>query len=458
MSELIVSVSGVRGIIGDSLTPDNIIKFTSAFAEYCRKHSKSKRIVVGRDGRLHGDVIANIVLSNLTLMGFQVVNIGIVPTPTVQIAAEKTHAAGGIAITASHNPQMWNGLKFLNSNGEFLDGKQIAELKEIASEGNFRLETIKKLRPVIDDNTWIKKHIDLVLSQRILRLKKIRERNFKVVVDTVNSAGSVIIPMLLRRLGCRVIEIFCNGSGIFPHTPEPIPENLEALSRMVVKRKADLGIAIDPDSDRLVIIDENGKPFGEENTIVTVVRYILRNTKGSNKNVTVNLSTTRAVDRNAKLYGGKVFRSPVGEINVVKEMKRNGSIIGGEGSGGVIYPKVHYGRDAIAGAAIILQELASFGGEVSEYKNEISKFYISKAKIKSIKNPDAILNAIVRKYTKKDCKISTKDGVKLDFENHWVHIRKSNTEPILRIITEAEGKKETGKLQNEFLKEVKKMV
>ena len=458
MSDLIVSVSGVRGIIGDSLTPENIFKYSSAFTEFCRKHSKSKRIVVGRDGRLHGDIISGMVISNLTLMGYQVINIGVVPTPTVQIATEETRSAGGIAITASHNPQMWNGLKFLKSNGTFLEGKEIEELKNIAKEGKFKFETVKKLRPVIDDNTWIKKHIELVLSQKLVNVRKIRDRNFKIVVDSVNSAGSVIIPMLLRRLGCRVIEMFCNSSGIFPHTPEPIPENLEALSRMVVKRKADLGIAIDPDSDRMVIIDEHGKPFGEENTIVTVVRYILKNTKGKNKNVTVNLSTTRAVEKNASLFGGKVFRSPVGEINVVKEMKKNGSIIGGEGSGGVIYPKVHYGRDAVAGVALALQEFASFDGEVSEYKNEISKFYISKAKITGVKNPDSVLNKIIRKYKNEDCKITTKDGVKLDFENYWVHVRKSNTEPILRVITEAEGKKVTEKLQNEFLREVKKVI
>jgi phosphomannomutase len=278
------------------------------------------------------------------------------------------------------------------------------------------------------------------------------------VVDAVNSAGSVIIPMMLRRLGCRVIEIFCNSSGIFPHTPEPIPENLGALSRMVVKRNADFGIAIDPDSDRMVIIDEKGEPFGEENTIVTAVRNILSNTKGKNKNVTVNLSTTRAVEKNVSLFGGKVYRSRVGEINVVREMKRNGSIIGGEGSGGVIYPKVHYGRDAVVGIALVLQEFASFEGEVSEYKKQISNLFISKAKINNIQNPDSVLNAIIKKYKNKDCKITTKDGVKLDFDNHWIHIRKSNTEPILRIITEAEGKKTTEKIQNEFLREVKRML
>ncbi len=458
MSDIIVSVSGVRGIIGDSLTPWSISKYTSAFAEYCRKNNKSKRIVVGRDGRLHGDIVSGMVISNLTFLGFQVLNIGIAPTPTVQIATEETRSAGGIAITASHNPQMWKGLKFLNSNGTFLDGKQIEELKELAEEGKFKFEAERKLRPVIRDLTWIKKHVDEVLALRTVNLKKIRERNFKIVVDAVNSAGSVIIPMLLRRLGCRVIEMFCNGSGIFPHTPEPIPENLGALSRMVVKRNADFGIAIDPDSDRMVIIDEKGEPFGEENTIVTAVRYILRNTKGKNRNVTVNLSTTRAVEKNASLFGGKVYRSPVGEINVVKEMKKNGSIIGGEGSGGVIYPKVHYGRDAIVGVALVLQEFASFDGEVSEYKKEISNFFISKAKINNVKNPDSVLNTIVRKYKNKDCKITTKDGVKLDFENYWIHIRKSNTEPILRVITEAEGKKATEKIQNEFLREVKKLL
>lgn len=458
MSNIIVSVSGLRGITGETLTPENIIKYTSAFAEYCRKKKITKRIIVGRDGRLHGEVISNMVISNLAMSGFQVINIGVVPTPTVQIATEETRSAGGIAITASHNPQMWNGLKFLNPDGTFLDKNQVEQLISIAENGKFYYESVRKLRQVTDDNTWIKKHIDLVLSNRIVNLRKIRERNFRIVIDAVNSAGSVIVPMLLRRLGCRVIEIFCNSSGIFPHTPEPIPENLEALKRMVLKRKADFGIAVDPDSDRLVIITEKGETFGEENTIVTAVRNVLKSIKGRNKNVTVNLSTTRAVDVNAKSLGGKVFRSPVGEINVVKEMMKNGSVIGGEGSGGVIYPKIHYGRDAMVGIALVLQEFASFDGEVSEYKNFISRFHISKAKINDVRNPDSVLNSIIRKYKNKDCKITTKDGVKLDFEKYWVHIRKSNTEPIIRIITEAEGKKETEKIQNEFIKEVKRMM
>lgn len=457
MPEIIVSVSGIRGIIGETLTPENIIKYTSAFAEYCRRKNITKRIIVGRDGRLHGDIISNLVTSTLTMNGFHVINIGIVPTPTVQIATEETRSAGGISITASHNPQIWNGLKFLNPNGTFLDKKQVEQLIKIAKQGDFRYEIERKIRTVTEDNTWLKKHLDLVLSQRTINLRKIRERNFKIIVDCVNSSGSIIVPMLLRRLGCRVTEIFCNGSGIFPHTPEPIPENLTELSKAVVNKNADLGIAVDPDSDRLVIITEKGEPFSEENTIVTVVRNILKNIKGKNKNVTVNLSTTRAVENNAKMFYGKVFRSPVGEINVVKEMFRNGSVIGGEGSGGVIYPKVHYGRDAIVGIALVLQEFASFDGEVSEYKKMISNLYISKAKINNVPNANSVLKSIIKKYQNKDCHINTKDGVKLDFEKYWIHIRKSNTEPILRIITEAEGKSVTEKIQNEFIKEVKKM-
>jgi len=457
MPEIIVSVSGIRGILGETLTPENIIKYSSAFAEYCRRKNITRRIIVGRDGRLHGDLLSNLVTSTLTLNGFQVINIGIVPTPTVQIATEETRSAGGISITASHNPQIWNGLKFLNPNGTFLDKKQVGQLIKIAAQGNFKYESERKIRTVIEDNTWLKKHIDLVLSQRTINLRKIRERNFKIIVDCVNSAGSIIVPMLLRRLGCRVTEIFCNSSGIFPHTPEPIPGNLYELSKAVVNKGADLGIAVDPDSDRLVIITEKGEPFSEENTIVTVVRNILKSVKGKNKNVTVNLSTTRAVEYNAKQFFGKVFRSPVGEINVVKEMMKNGSIIGGEGSGGVIYPKVHYGRDAIVGIAFILQEFASFDGEVSEYKKMISNLHISKAKINNIKNPDSVLKAIIKRYSSSDCKINIKDGVKLDFEKYWIHIRKSNTEPVLRIITEAEGKQQTEKIQNEFIKEVRKL-
>jgi phosphomannomutase len=450
MSEIIASVSGVRGILGDNLTPENIIKFTSAFIAYCKKNSKSKKIVVGLDGRLHGNIISGMVLSTVSMSGYTAIDIGVVPTPTVQIATEDLKAAGGIAITASHNPQIWNGLKFLNSDGTFLDGNQIKEVIESSKKSNFEYVGIKDIKPVESDYTWIQRHIDKVLKLKSVDVNKIKKRKFRIVIDAVNSAGSYIVPVLLQKLGCKVIELFCDGSGIFPHTPEPLPHNLKQLCDAVKKYKADLGISVDPDSDRLVIITDKGESYIEENTITTVVRSVMKNSKLKNKTATVNLSTTRAVDDIAEEFGGKVFRSPVGEINVVKEMKHNGSIVGGEGSGGVIIPDLHYGRDAIVGIALILQEFAEYKGKVSEYKNTLPKYYISKVKFDVTENPDKILQKTITHYKNQDCKITTTDGVKLDFPGYWIHMRKSNTEPIIRIIVEARDKNEAEDIQNKL--------
>jgi phosphomannomutase len=455
MSKIIASVSGVRGIIGDNLTPQNIIKFTSAFANYCREKSRSKKIVVGRDGRLFGKVISDIVISDLTLSGFQVIDIGVVPTPTVQIAAEDLKSAGGISVTASHNPQIWNGLKFLNSDGTFLDELRIKELLSFNEKRKDYYEKLENLKTTIVDDSWIKKHIEKVLDSGIVNLKKIKKRKFKIVVDAVNSSGSVIVPLLLKKLNCDVVELFCDGSGVFPHKPEPLSGNLKQLSRAVVMNKADFGISVDPDSDRLVLIAEDGKPFGEENTITTVVKNILKNISSKKKNVTVNLSTTRAVDDVAELFGGRVYRSPVGEINVVEEMKRNKSLVGGEGSGGVIIPDIHYGRDAIAGISIVLQEFANYNGKVSDYKKELPKYHIAKTKIEFTGKPDTILKKIIRSHRNKECKITTADGVKLDYKDYWIHLRKSNTEPIIRIVIEARTKRQIEIIQSEFIKEIK---
>jgi len=458
LSEIIASVSGVRGIYGDNLTPQNISKFTSAFAEYCRKNSKSKKIVVGRDGRLNGEIISNLVVNNLLLSGFEVVYIGIAPTPTVQIATEDLKAAGGIAVTASHNPQQWNGLKFLNSNGTFLDPAQIKEFLSITEKGDFNYAQVKEIKKLSFDLSWNDNHIEKVLKLSIIDKAKIKKRKFKVVLDTVNSAASMIAPKLLKLLGCKVIELYCDGSGIFPHTPEPLPENLKLLTASVKKNKADLGIAIDPDSDRLVIITDKGEPFIEENTITSVANLVLRKSKGKNKSVCVNLSTTRAVDDIAKNNNAKSYRSAVGEINVVKEMMKNKSVVGGEGSGGVIYPELHYGRDAIIGMALILQEFTESGMKVSDYKNSLPQYYIVKTKIENVKNPDKILKTVIEKYKKADCKITTIDGVKLDFTDYWIHLRKSNTEPIIRIITEAKSAKEAKSIQQKFVSEIKKLI
>ena len=451
MSEIIFSVSGVRGIYGDSLTLPVVVHYTLAFAKFCRDNKKSRKVIVGRDGRLMGDEVSAVAIYTLSIAGFEVIDIGVVPTPTVQLAVEKLKAAGGIAITASHNPQQWNGLKFLDSDGTFLKSKQIDEVKKNLKTNKFSFVNTDKPAKVKGDDTWIDKHIGYVLKLNYINVTKIKRRKFKVVVDAVNASGSVIIPCLLKKLGCEVVELYCDGSGKFPHLPEPLPQNLKLLSAGVRKHKADIGFAIDPDGDRLVLICEDGKPFIEENTIVTVVRNVLKHSSKKNK-VCVNMSTTRAVEDVANDYKGKVFRTPVGEINVVNEMKAVKAIVGGEGSGGVIVPKVHYGRDASVGAALVLNELADFKGKVSEYKNTIPQYHIEKAKIQTNGDPTKLLKRIEKEYKKKDCKVSTLDGVKLDFADYWIHLRKSNTEPIIRIITEAKSKKEAVRIQTEFLK------
>ncbi len=455
MSEIIFSVSGVRGIYGDTLTLPVTVHYTLAYARFCRENSRSRKIVVGLDGRMKGDEIHAVVVYTLALSGFEVIDIGVTPTPTVQLAVEKTKAAGGIAVTASHNPQQWNGLKFLDSDGTFLKSNQIDKIKKYLKENYFNFVRPDNKLNIKRDDTWLKKHIDLVLKSGFVNTAKIRRRKFKVVVDAVNASGSVIIPALLKKLGCEVVELYCNGTGKFPHLPEPLPQNLTLLSKAVKKHKADVGFAIDPDGDRLVLICEDGKPFIEENTIVTAIRGVLRNTKSKVKNTVVNMSTTRAAEDVTKEFGGMISRSAVGEINVVNLMRKTKAIVGGEGSGGVIVPKIHYGRDAMVGTAAILNELANFKGTISEYKKTIPEYHIVKTKIETKGDPGKLLKKIEKEYSKKKCRISTIDGVKIDFPDYWIHLRKSNTEPIIRIITEAKSQKEAERIQNEFLKGIK---
>lgn len=454
MNEPIVSVSGVRGIVGINLNPDIINRYVSAFARLCATESNSKQIVIGWDGRLYGNYLKDIVSSNLIFSGFQVINIGIVPTPTVQIATEELKAAGGISITASHNSQEWNGLKFLGSNGTFLTPDKIHKLKLFAQISNDYQATINKILPPVDDYTWIEKHIEKIINLRYLNFYKIKKRHFRVVIDAVNASGSFVIPALLERFNCEVIKLFCDGSGIFPHTPEPIPENLTALKRAVKKYRADFGIAVDPDTDRLVLITNEGKPFIEENTIVLASIAVLKYYKKRTQSITINLSTTRAVDDIAKIFGAKVHRSPVGEINVVSLMKKKKSIIGGEGSGGVILPELHYGRDALVGIALVLQELADTNLSLSEYKKIIPEYYIYKTKIEVKKEPDYLLNKISLMLKSEDCKITTSDGIKADYNDYWIHLRKSNTEPIIRIIIEAKSRKQAKEVYRRFRKKI----
>ncbi len=447
MPTLMVSVSGIRGIIGDGLEPEVLVKFTSAYAEFCGKGT----IVIGRDARITGELVKNIVSGTLAAKGFNVVDIGIVPTPTVQYTVKNLKAAGGIAISASHNPNEWNALKLLNSTGQFMTPEENVQLLKI-------LENVPKyvdwesIGKISFYEEGLKKHVEDVLKLKYIDKEKIRKRKFRVVADCVNGAGVYVIPDLLREFGCEVIEMNCERSGIFPRLPEPIPENLTGTMEKVKEEKADIGIVVDPDVDRLVLITDKGQPFSEENTITQAVKFILSKEKG---NVAVNLSTTRAVDDVANAAGCKVFRSPVGEANVVKKMKEVDAIIGGEGSGGVIYPALHFGRDALVGIAITLQHLLEFGGTISELKDSLPKYFIAKRKIKlKNANPDAILHSLKNKYGNE--KINTEDGLRIDFPDHWVHFRKSNTEPIIRCITEAETQDKAEQYIDKYFGDIKK--
>jgi len=452
MPPLIVSISGLRGIVGESLTPDVVVRYVSAYSDYCGKGT----IVIGRDGRITGKMIAELAASTIMAKGCDVVDLGVCPTPTVQMAVEHSDAVGGIAVTASHNPMEWNGLKFLAKTGMFLDADENKEfLALIGKDSSYaRWQNIGRFKK---DNTFLERHIDAVINLKYLDAERIRRRKFKVVVDCVNSAGSEVIPKLLRRLGCEVVELNCDRSGVFPHAPEPVPENLTDLCERVVEENADLGIAVDPDVDRLVLITEKGEPFGEEYTITQAVKFILMvdsrlgfQDSIKKRKVVVNLSTTRAVEDVAKEFDAEVVRTPVGEINVAKRMKEIDALIGGEGSGGVILPDVHLGRDALVGIGLTLQHLLEFGGTMSELRANLPNYFIVKKKIE-LKQDDGetVLNEIKQRYAKE--KMNTDDGVRIDYPDFWVHLRKSNTEPIIRIIAEARTKEQVEHVTQEFI-------
>ncbi|MGA3286483.1 MAG: phosphoglucosamine mutase [Bacteroidota bacterium] len=450
---LMVSISGIRGVVGETLTPETIVQYTSAYALYCNRG----HIVVGRDGRITGKNVLDIATSTLLQMGCDVTDLGICPTPTVALAIKKLKAAGGISITASHNPMIWNGLKFFASTGLFLDVDENREFWRLAEQPAKYVSWNKQGKYTLQE-TFLDEHIREVLSLSYINIGKIRARKFKVVLDCVNSAGGMIVPRLLEKLGCDIIPIHCEMTGIFGHAPEPIPENLTSLCAQVREQHADIGIAVDPDVDRLVLINEKGKPFGEEYTIASCTKFILekitnRQSKIDNRQslkVVINLSTTRAVEDIAKHYGASTLRTPVGEINVAKKMKEVGAVIGGEGSGGVILSKVHLGRDAIVGIALVLQHLTEFGGTLSELKAALPQYYITKGKVDlGSLNPDAILKQLAVEHSVSDT-INTDDGLKIDFPESWVHLRKSNTEPIIRIIAEAHTKAEADELVKKF--------
>jgi phosphomannomutase len=455
---LMVSISGIRGVIGESLTPASVTKYAAGFAEYCMRNTAGRpTVVIGRDGRITGEMIVDLVSGTLRAKGVDVRDIGICPTPTVQIVVEKLKAAGGIAVTASHNPMKWNGLKFMAATGMFLNGAENKAFWQMA-ETPAPYAGWETSGSLVRDNSWLAKHIEAVLGLRLLDLPVVRERKFKVVLDSVNAAGGLIVPALLEQLGCHVIQMNCEVSGVFAHTPEPIPENLTTVAARVKAEKADLGICVDPDVDRLVLMTEKGEPYGEEYTIASAVEFVLgrlAGTRGGNPfYVVANLSTTRAVDDIARRRSAVVVRTPVGEINVATKMKEIGAVIGGEGSGGVILPDVHLGRDAIVGIGLILQLLAESGKTLSGLKATLPQYSIAKGKMElGAVAPDEILDRI-RDAHAREGKINTDDGLKMDFDDYWVHLRKSNTEPIIRIIAEAPTMDRAAAVVETFRKEI----
>lgn len=449
MPTLMVSISGIRGIVGDGLTPEVIVKYTSAYADFI----KQGKVIVGRDARITGEMVTKIVVGTLQAKGLDVVDIGIVPTPTVQFTVKTLEAEGGIAITASHNPNEWNALKLLNSTGQFMNPEEHDTMKTFLNQESY-YESWQKIGKCSEYYQAIDNHIDEILNLPVIDVEKIKFRKFQVLLDCVNGAGVYSVPKLLDKLGVEYIQMNCDKSGIFPRLPEPLPENLIETMNAVKENNVDLGIVVDPDVDRLVLITDKGEPFGEENTITQVVQFILSKTKG---NVAVNLSTTRAVDDVAKEFGCKVFRSPVGEANVVKKMKEVDAIIGGEGSGGVIYPALHYGRDALVGIALTLQHLVEKEISLSQLKEQLPNYFITKKRIDlTDSSPDEVINQILFRY--KNYKTNTDDGLRIDFDDHWVHLRKSNTEPIIRIIVEAKTKDLAEKLAEKYFAEIKELV
>jgi len=453
---LIKSISGIRGTIGgkagEGLTPLDIVKFTAAYATLLRtkKQTSSNKIVTGRDARLSGEMVKDLVIGTLTGMGFDVVDIDFATTPTTELAVIMENAAGGIILTASHNPKQWNALKLLNEKGEFLNAAEGQEILKIAEAEDFKFADIDNLGHLTTDTTYAQKHIEHVLNLKLVDVEAIRKANFTVAIDCVNSVGGIVIPALLNALGVEnICGINCEPTGIFAHNPEPLPEHLTEISDMVKTTKADVGFVVDPDVDRLAIICENGDMFGEEYTLVSVADYILQHTPG---NTASNLSSTRALRDITQKHNGKYEAAAVGEVNVVEKMKAINAIIGGEGNGGIIYPESHYGRDALVGIALFLTQLAKSGKKVSELRASYPTYYMAKQKVELTPetNIDAILSQVKKKYAAYP--VNDIDGVKIDFPDKWVHLRKSNTEPIIRIYTEAPTMQEAEELATEIKK------
>jgi len=455
---LIKSISGIRGTIGgrsgDNLTPIDAVKFAAAYGQWLKnyRNKTNYRVVVGRDARISGAMIQDLVMNTLVGMGIHVIDLGLSTTPTVEVAVPMERADGGIILTASHNPKQWNALKLLNHKGEFLDGVEGAKILQIADDESIEFADVDTLGKITKNEAYIDMHIDEVLALDLVDVDAVRKAGFTVVVDGVNSTGGIAIPRLLNRMGVKPIELYCDPTGHFPHNPEPLKEHLGDICAMVLDKKADFGIVVDPDVDRLAFIDEKGEMFGEEYTLVAVADYVLSRTPG---NTVSNLSSSRALRDITRKHNGTYNASAVGEVNVVQLMKDTDAVIGGEGNGGIIYPASHYGRDSLVGVALFLTYLAEQSHTVSELKASYPQYFMSKQKIQLTPelDVDALLEQMAAKYA--DEELSTVDGVKIDFEHHWVHLRKSNTEPIIRIYTEAGSQAEADHVTNAMIATIK---
>ncbi|MDQ3046609.1 MAG: phosphoglucosamine mutase [Bacteroidota bacterium] len=475
---LIKSISGIRGTIGgkpgEGLSPLDVVKFTSAYAAFIGKNlpagtqvSKGKklRIVVGRDARISGDMVNNLVLGTLQGMGVDIIDIGLSTTPTVEIAVAEEKADGGIILTASHNPKQWNALKLLNEKGEFISEKDGAEVLEIAEKEFYSYADVNSLGKITKNDKYFKIHIDKIVALSLVDVPAIKAAKFKVVIDCVNSTGGIVLPQLLTALGVdNVVELYCDPTGEFPHNPEPLPENLRDISKAVIKEKAHVGIVVDPDVDRLALVCEDGEMFGEEYTLVAVAEYVLNKRSPSEKagnkkgNTVSNLSSTRALRDVTEKHGGQYSASAVGEVNVVKMMKEVKAIIGGEGNGGIILPELHYGRDALVGIALFLSHLAKYGKTCSMLRSTYPNYHISKNKIELTPeiDVDRILIDIEEKYKKQP--INKVDGVKIEFDKEWVHLRRSNTEPIIRIYSESESETTADNLAKKIMADIRELI
>ncbi|MGK0126902.1 MAG: phosphomannomutase [Candidatus Azotimanducaceae bacterium] len=459
---LIKSISGIRGTIGgevgNNLTPIDAVKFASAYGSWLLKRNPNKSkltVVIGRDARISGKMVSSLVANTLVGLGINVIDLGLSTTPTVEVAVPIENADGGIILTASHNPKQWNALKLLNENGEFLNGEEGKKILEIAESDDFLFAEVDDLGTYSKNTTYVEKHIDEVLKLELVDVDAIKKAKFKVVVDAVNSTGGIFIPALLERLGVECVKLYCEPNGQFPHNPEPLKEHLTDISELVVKEKADLGIVVDPDVDRLALVSEDGSMFGEEYTLVACADYVLSRKGG---NTVSNMSSSRALRDVTEKHGGSYQASAVGEVNVVQLMKDTNAIIGGEGNGGIIYPESHYGRDSLVGVALFLSYLATQSMTCKELRDSYPNYFMSKNKIELTPqiNVDAILSAMTIKYQNED--VLTIDGVKINFDTEWVHLRKSNTEPIIRIYTESTSQSSADSLAERFIDEIKDLI